>query len=778
MPQSPLWGVALLSPPYTTLSYAQPLDFPDATWWPGQRVLVPVRKQTRMGVLMDRVSLDINPGKVKAILWPAESTPLFPLSFVRLILALGARCVNTPGRVLASVLPSRIKDQGQILVNQQGQRIQVSRLVTLDPQERETWVQQWREGQAWFKAGGSASRPQVWTLACHPPWPLRPQASRQMQVLDHLWTQGPSSSRDLSRSLGSWAPRALKEVVHKGLVAKHESPTPNTSDSDPHHAGDLPLSADQQQVLTRLQEDLAGQRSCTRLLFGVTGSGKTLVYARLAAACLDQGRSVLVLVPEVALAMQVYAQLQAFLPQVELRLYHGSLPGGERSELYARTARDPGPVLVVGTRSAVFLPRQDWDLVIVDEEHDASYKQEERFTYQAKEVAYFLSQEHKSLLLLGSATPDIKTFHACKQAEVGMLSMPTRISGHPLPEIEVVNLLQEPPEDGPFSPTSRQALEACLHKGEQAIILLNRRGYAPLVYCTSCDQVVRCEHCAVGLTYHKGLQRLVCHYCGHTRPFPSPCTHCGGHQFVPMSEGTEQIEEYLRTRLDPDITTLRLDRDSTRRQGSMEDIMDRFSQGQAQILVGTQMCSKGHNFPQVTLVIVLDGDVGLNLPDYKATERTFQLLVQVAGRAGRGERPGTVFIQTRNPEHYCWRFVQAYDFEGFYAHEIALRQRMNYPPFVKLALVRISVPSDLEQEEQLLQDLGRLLRQEGKDRGVQVLGPAPAPLSRLRGRLRFQCLLKAGTWGDIRGVYAAWTGHVPRKSQCRISLDLDPVQML
>ena len=772
-----LWDVALLSPPYTTLTYVQPDHFPGWTWFPGQRVFVPVRREIRLGLLLDRVHLGCTAGQKKDLFWPRERSPLFPQAFLRLLQALSLRYVSTPGRVLAAVLPAQIRAPGGVLVSPDEDKISLTQLAAMNDGERRLWVEKWVAGDLHFQSSPRTRPSQLWDVACGPPWPLRPQAHRQMQVLDYLWAQGPHCRRKLTSTLGDWASRALKELRDKGLVAPRDKGQPEQAP-----AGDvsteLSLSRDQEKVLAGLEDDLQASRACTRLLFGVTGSGKTLVYARLARRCLEQGRSALILVPEVALALQVHAQVMSLVPEAELVLYHGSLPQAQRAAAYVQNRGGQTPVLVVGTRSAVFLPRDDWGLIILDEEHDASFKQEERLPYQAKEVAYFLSQDRGALLVLGSATPDVKTFFAAQSGQVGLLSMPARISGRTLPDIELINLLQEPEADGPFSPGCRQALHECLANGEQAIILLNRRGYAPLVYCTSCAQVVRCDHCAVGLTYHKKMHRLVCHYCGHTRPFPSACSHCGGHQYVPLNQGTEQVEEYLRTRLDPDISTLRLDRDSTRPQGSMEDILERFAHGRAQVLVGTQMCSKGHNFPQVTLVIVVDGDVGLNLPDYRATERTFQLLVQVAGRAGRGERPGKVYIQTRNPDHYCWRFVQSYDFEGFYAHEISLRRRMHYPPFVKLALVRMSAPADSDKDLRRLKEWGHSLRQDGDRFGVRVLGPAPAPLSQLRGRIRFQCLLKADSWAAIRSAYAHFLSATKDTGRCRIHLDLDPMQML
>jgi primosomal protein N' (replication factor Y) (superfamily II helicase) len=313
--------------------------------------------------------------------------------------------------------------------------------------------------------------------------------------------------------------------------------------------------------------------------------------------------------------------------------------------------------------------------------------------------------------------------------------------------------------------------------GEQVIILHNRRGYSPVLYCERCSEPVKCPHCQVSMTLHKRRELLLCHYCGYSLLFPLSCPGCKGNEFLPLGAGTERLEEFLRDDLPRGTRILRLDRDTSRRAGSMQETLAAFARQEAQILVGTQMLSKGHHFPGVTLVVVVDGDLGLNLPDYRATERSFQMLVQVAGRAGRGEKNGHVLIQTRNPGHYCWQFVRENDYEGFFTREIALRQAMAYPPFVKLALVRISMPLD-QPEAELLSAFGSRMRTVCPAAGVRLLGPAPAPLSVLRGRKRFQCLLKANTWPAIRGVYVEMRKMLAKEKNVRISVDLDPMDML
>jgi primosomal protein N' (replication factor Y) len=494
--------------------------------------------------------------------------------------------------------------------------------------------------------------------------------------------------------------------------------------------------------------------------------------------CLNKGRSALILAPEVALALQVFERVSEAFPEMEVHLYHGYQNPAERARLFARCARNDQPKVVVGTRSAVFLPCRCWGLIVLDEEHDSSFKQDERLSYQAKEVAYFLSRQHKGLLLLGSATPDMRSYSSARQGTIGLSRLMRRVGPHSLPEVQFVNLLEDKALEGPLSPQAFEALQGCLNRDEQAIILLNRRGYAPLVYCTSCGQVVKCQRCEVGLTYHKQLERLVCHYCGFSHPFPLPCPECGSHQFVPLSHGTEQVEEFLKSRLGGERELLRLDRDSTRRQGSMEAILDRFSAGEARVLIGTQMCSKGHHFPNVTRVIVIDGDVGLNLPDYRATEKTFQLLVQVAGRSGRGDNPGKVIIQTRNPDHYCWHFVQHNDYEGFFQQEMVRRQRVGYPPFVKLGLLRMSFPQSWPKGMDKVQQVASALRNQAGDSGARLLGPAPSPIRKIRGRQRYQCLIKASNWADIRSICRPALELNTAGMPFRVSLDLDPGQML
>jgi primosomal protein N' (replication factor Y) len=584
-------------------------------------------------------------------------------------------------------------------------------------------------------------------------------------------------------------PAEGEDAAETNLAGPPIAPSPR-----PGEISSVVFTPGQKAVLEPLLAAAASGQAQTRLLFGITGSGKTAVYLELAGAVLKSGKSVLLLAPEVALALKLWGDAAvssslSFLSGERRHLFHGYQSAGSREALFrllGRAGDGGGPRLVVGTRSALLLPLENIGLIVLDEEHDASFKQDEGFTYQAKEVAWYRAQAGGALLLMGSATPDVKSFYAAREGVIPLHTLSERVGGGSLPEVRLVALPRGWASGGAKSVggglpllarESVDALNAVVERGEQAVILLNRRGYAPLMYCLSCGVVAKCPHCDIALAYHKGRERLLCHYCGWTVPYPSPCPSCKGMNFLPMGEGTEKLEESLATLLPPGTKVLRLDRDSTRRPGRMEEILAAFARKEASVLVGTQMLSKGHHFPDVTLAVVADADLGLNLPDYRAAERTFQLLLQSAGRAGRGEKPGAVLIQTRDPSHYCWEFVRRADYEGFFERELALRKRRAYPPFVRLALIRVSCPVETENAQEAVEALGKMLRAAAGELGVTVLGPAPAPLPFLKGRRRWHCLVKGPDWQPLRGLYSAALENT-RKSPLRLRLDLDPVNML
>ncbi|MBR3880535.1 MAG: primosomal protein N' [Mailhella sp.] len=816
-----LCHVALCTPPYTTLTYTTPEGFPSFDWTPGLRVAVPLGNGAiRVGVITAVFSDDdvqafagasagqhsAGPSegiKLRPITWPLELSPLLPIDYMDTVAQLAARQYSSPGRILGNLLPQGLRVTARIRVRQylpdldgKGRKPRLFALrdiPAMAESERLTLARDYAEGRAeLLMLAEDAADGELCMLTCEPPWPVRPNAVKQRELLDWLLQNGAVSRRRLRDALPD-SSAVLTALVKAKLIELR----PAYADMDEAEPGEalLPppeapfqLSKDQSVSLEgfrKAMDELASgsRKDFAHLLYGVTGSGKTAVYLELAYACFQRGRSALILAPEVAIALKLRRDAEQRFPNLPIFFYHGYQSQQQRERTFRRLAERRDPCLIIGTRSALFLPMPSLGAIVLDEEHDGSFKQEDRLPYQAKEVAWERARRHRALLVLGSATPDIKTYHAARQGAFPVARLSHRVGGGTLPEIELVDI-KEQPSSRLLSPRAVEALRETVQRGEQAVVMLNRRGYAPLMYCLDCGTVARCPNCDIALTYHKRREQMVCHYCGHARPYPSPCAKCGSLNFLPMGEGTEKLEESLAGEelagaLPPGGRVLRLDRDSTSRPGRMEEILASFARQEAQVLVGTQMLSKGHHFPNVTLALIADGDMGLNLPDYRAAERTFQLLVQSSGRAGRGEKPGRVLIQTRDINHYCWEFVKTGDYDGFYEHEIALRQQRRYPPFVKLALIRLSYPRDWKDGQGRVNQFSAALRQHGRALGLTVLGPAPAPLARIQGRSRFQCLVKAGNWQNIRNAYAAALrelGNLPH--DLRITLDLDPVNML
>ncbi len=781
-----LWQALLTSPPYASLTYRLPAHFPPP--WPGQRVLVPMGRGLRAAVLEGPAQAAPQGVELKDLLWPLDREPLLDADWLDLARSLAARQMSPLGRILEVLLPRGLRTSQLTfsLADRLGGRfpahVPPRALLGMTPDDLAALRDVWLAGNMRVRVQPSKeARERLVTLACDPPWPVRPNAKKRMELLDLLLAEGPQSLEALARLLGPGAPGLAQAMAQVGLVrvafaeAEEELPEENGSCAV---LPEEPVTDEQDAALAVLREALDAGEARSVLVHGITGSGKTRVYLELAARCLESGRSVILLAPEVALACALWRAASERFPEVERVFSHGYQSPSRREAGFLRLGRSQGPVLLVGTRSALFQPVPRLGLVVLDEEHDESFKQEERLAYQAKEVAYFRVQQAKGLLVLGSATPDLKTAYAAASGQIDSVRLLKRATGGELPRVRVLNISDLRDPDTALAPKAVDRLQEVLAAGDQAMILLNRRGYAPLMYCLDCGQTLRCPHCHVGFTWHKRRERLVCHYCGLTLAWPLLCTSCGGGNFLPLGEGTERLEEQLRKILpDPDLV-LRLDRDSARRQERLEDILARFARGEARVLVGTQMLAKGHHFPDVTLVLAADADLGLNLPDYRAAERAFQLMVQVSGRAGRGGRAGEVLIQTRNPDLPFWRFVCESDYQGFYEREIALREKYRYPPFVKLALVRLSFPQDWEGGADCLAAMGKVLREAGRELKVTVLGPAPAPLSRLRGRKRYHCLLKAPDWQSLRSLFFKAARENPAPRQVRLELDLDPVNML
>jgi primosomal protein N' (replication factor Y) len=567
----------------------------------------------------------------------------------------------------------------------------------------------------------------------------------------------------------------LRALARLGLARVEHRPVAAAPRALPAPATSVTLNGDQQRAVDALLAAL-GQGFASFLLHGVTGSGKTEVYLRVIAAVRAAGRGALVLVPEIALTPQLAARFRARFGE-DVAVLHSALPARERLEAWRRLrAGEVG--IALGARSAVFAPVRALGVVVVDEEHDPSFKQEEGVRYHGRDLAVVRAQQAGALAILGSATPSLESAYNVQRGRFVGLSLPARATPRPLPEVSIVDLRRDPPgPDGLLSAPLAEALGATLAAGEQSILFLNRRGFSTVVLCRACGEVVRCGSCVVSMTYHRGRARLVCHYCGRTQPVPETCPSCRSPRLERLGTGTERVEAVVRERF-PDARVARLDRDTAGSGAAreLEAILRRMHAGEIDLLVGTQMVTKGHDFPGVTLVGVLQPDQGTNLPDFRAAERTFQLLEQVAGRAGRGDRPGRVIIQSYKPEHEAIAAAARHDYEGFVRQELEARRETDYPPFSRIVVLRL----DAEDEAQARAGAAAAAEAARAAGGaaVRVRGPAEAPLARLRGRSRWQVWLYAHDRSALAATARAAARAARPGGDLRLSVDVDPQSVL
>ncbi|MBS1813225.1 MAG: primosomal protein N' [Acidobacteria bacterium] len=544
-------------------------------------------------------------------------------------------------------------------------------------------------------------------------------------------------------------------------------------------ADDLALMPQQQEALDAITTALEANKYAAFLLHGVTGSGKTEVYIRAMRAALEQGKTAMMLVPEISLTPMFARRLSAHFGDA-VAILHSSLSDGERLDEWNRM-RSGEARICIGARSGVFAPLQNIGLIIVDEEHEAAYKQDSEPRYHGRDTAIVRALKANAVVVLGSATPSMESFHNAHTGKSTYLKMDTRVSGRPLAPVEIVDMREVFSRHGKqqiFSDEMKTAVQENHERGEQTLVLLNRRGYSSFLLCRSCGHKSHCPNCDVALTYHKSEARLTCHYCGHQQRVPRTCENCSGAFIHYVGEGTEQIEALLKE-LYPEMRISRLDRDTTRRRGAFERLLLEFAAGDIDLMVGTQMIAKGHDFHNVTLVCVISVDAGLAIPDFRSAERAFQLLTQVAGRAGRGEKPGRVLLQSYHPEHYALEFAKAQVYEKFYEHEIHFRQEMRYPPFVALINVMIHHP-EFAKATTVAAEFARLLKAADKDQALRILGPAPAPLARLKNEHRLQVLIKTKNRRVAReALDAAMLGLKERDWDLRmLNVEVDPVSLM
>jgi len=745
--------VAVPLPLFQTFTYSVPDSLGDELH-PGCRVLVPFGTRHLVG-LVTQVHRESREGTIKPILETLDRKPILSPSLLKLGLWVASYYLAPPGVSLRVMLPPGL----------------LAKKVALDEEHPVQKFWPTKRHLAVVEMTSSEAR----------------LTARQKEVVELLSQRTlPVAVQPFLREVGC-SSSVLQNLVSKGSIRMEEvesyrSPWAHSETSPEVQKHDL--NPDQRRIFEKIDQHLSKNRFHSMLIHGVTGSGKTEIYLNAIASTLARGKSALVLVPEIGLTPQISRYFRAWFGE-EVAILHSALSGGERFDQWRRI-REGQARVVVGTRSAVFAPLADLGIIIVDEEHDSSYKQEELPRYHARDVALKRGELEQTVVILGSATPQLETFYNSLHGGVPEYEvLNSRILDRPLPTVHVVDMRVEFQKRGKAVVLSQQLQESIaerLDRKEQVLILLNRRGYASALLCRSCGSTEICENCSLSLTYHHDSKRLLCHYCGYLRSVPKRCRACGNEYMHFLGHGTQKVQEILET-LFPNAAIARLDRDTVQRKGSLQRILGAFGSGQTDILIGTQMIAKGHDFPRVTLVGVLTAEQALRMADFRASERTFQLLTQVAGRAGRGEIPGEVIIQTYYPDHYSLKHARSQNYRLFFEEEIRFRRNFRYPPFTALAnlLVQGRPQTKTRQAAEQVADL--LLRQRTRlsaQRRMRVLGPAQAPLEKLKGDYRFQILIKST---DRKELHEVLESAMEELSQKRVmvrkpSIDIDPMNLL
>ncbi len=612
---------------------------------------------------------------------------------------------------------------------------------------------------------------------------LLARAPQQAALLRKIAAAGEIPTRSLLEEFPD-APRLLRLLADRALVELSEKRAPSDVLGEPLEADrKVSLTPDQAACLKPIVDAIHQSHSETFLLHGVTGSGKTEIYLRAVSEALRAGRQALVMVPEISLTHQILARLRGRFGD-NLAVLHSGLRPGERLEQWERLRAGATPI-AVGARSALFAPLENLGVIVIDEEHDSAYKNDEGFRYHAIDLARRRGKQAGCPIILGSATPSLDTRFAAEQGDVKRLVLAKRIGGRPLPAVEIIDLARERDRSPRgrkviLSTVLRSAIAQTLADGGQSILFLNRRGFSTAILCFECGATERCKNCDIALVYHATDQHLRCHYCDFQIAPPDRCSDCGAPDSALLGVGTQRLEEEVRGQF-PNARIARLDRDTARRRGFTESVLRGLHDRQIDILIGTQMVAKGHDFPGVRLVGVVAADVGLHLPDFRAAERTFQLLTQVAGRAGRDAAPGRVIVQTFDPNHYAIRPVLDHDYERFYAEELEYRKALAYPPFGRLIRTLITGPDEAKTRSASLA-LARLvstIAADGSEQELEILGPAPAPLTRLRGRYRYQLLVKGPPGPLLRGAAETLVkATAGLASPLHANVDVNPMSML
>jgi len=608
--------------------------------------------------------------------------------------------------------------------------------------------------------------------------PTQPISRKQSEILKWVKERGEVSISEINKRFKSPS-KAIQSLQAKGLISifNREVCRDFSVQSELKPYPKPELTSDQGTALTEVSKGIHSKRFSPFLIYGVTGSGKTEIYLRAIEEVLNQGKEAIVLVPEISLTPQLLSRFKDRFGK-NLSLLHSGLGKGERYDQWRKIWK--GEVkIAVGARSAIFAPFKNVGIIVVDEEHDPSYKQEEKLRYHARDLAVVRAKQDEATLLLGSATPSLESFHNAEEGKFRLLKLPERVERKPLPLVEIVDMRNE---EGLLSEKVRAGLQKNIEAKKQSLLFLNRRGFAHFILCPDCGFTFKCPNCTVTLTYHLRDRSLQCHYCDYRIRAPGDCPQCEGHRLQGMGIGTERLEEEIRF-LFPETQVSRMDRDTTSRKHSHQQILKGLESGKIDILVGTQMIVKGHDFPNVTFVGVISADTSLHFPDFRSSERTFQLLTQVAGRAGRGEVFGEVVIQTFNPDHYSIQKAKDHDFIGFYQEESQFRRALDYPPFSRLINFRL-VGNSEKKTKAISEEMGKMgqdLLKRGYGKGIEILGPSAAPFAKMRGKFRWQMLAKGKSPKLLHQFAQELAFRLEEETKGKgvnLDIDVDPVFVL
>ncbi|MBW9264339.1 MAG: primosomal protein N' [Candidatus Thiodiazotropha sp. (ex. Lucinisca nassula)] len=735
MASDPILQIALPGPLRVLYDYLPP-ENPPHNPAVGCRYQIPFGRSSRIGILMAiNANSDVPPDRLKRALRQIDTQPLLGSSDLRLLHWAANYYQHPLGDVIFHALPVTLRKHS----SRSGSRQNGVRLTTL----------------------GNTVNPES----------LR-QAPKQLALMRALAQTPEGMARTILMQRLQISQSVVRVLLEKGWIERcqiPESPQPVTS-----YSNDIDLNSEQREAVDQVYRQLGRFRPF--LLHGVTGSGKTEVYLRLIETVVGRGQQALLLVPEIGLTPQLLQRFQKSMG-AGVAVLHSALADGERERVWQTLRRGQRPILI-GTRSAVFTPMPNLGLIIVDEEHDLSYKQQEGFRYSARDLALVRGQQCGCPVVLGSATPSLESLRNVAEGRYTRLSLPQRVGNARIPPLMLLDI-RNVHLDGGLSPALIKQLRQTLDADEQALLFLNRRGYAPMLTCHACGWLTDCPRCDARMTHHRQLQLLWCHHCGHQRREPNQCPECGCPDLRPLGQGTERVEEALQRHF-PGTPLARIDRDSTSRKGALEQILSRIKAGEFPLLLGTQMLAKGHHFPDVTLVAILDVDQGLFGADFRASERMAQLVLQVAGRAGRAERPGRVLIQTRHPDHPLMQLLTKRGYEAFADEALEERRAAAFPPYSHQVLLRAESTKAADPENFLNQAIkvGRALNGNGS---LEFWGPVPAPMARKAGKTRAHLLIQSAHRQPLHQWLTKWVSEIARLSEARRvrwSIDVDPQEML